>query len=191
MLSSTEALIFILKGGKKSNFNPGLQIIKYYKEEETMGDQRNFIDFCADGDIEAVQAAIDNGADVNEDMYGTTGLMWALAMGYNNHVVQLLLQHPEINANLVVLDGYSALHEAIMHDNPEGMATLLAHQHERGISTINQTRSSGYQRDDDSWTPIMFAVGYNAVNCFQLLLTNPLVDLDVMEDYRTTQEVRG
>ena len=46
-----------------------------------MGDQRLcFVqDLCSNGDIEGVQAAIDNGADVNEgDFLGTTGLMLAL-----------------------------------------------------------------------------------------------------------------
>ena len=38
-----------------------------------MGDRR-FFEFCHDGDIEGVQAAIDNGADVNEvDSFGGTG----------------------------------------------------------------------------------------------------------------------
>ena len=76
-----------------------------------MGDQR-FWRLCYDGDIEGVQAAIDNGANVNSaqctercterctDMYetlgwtctehsnplGLTGLMWALSNKHNNVV---------------------------------------------------------------------------------------------------------
>ena len=62
-----------------------------------MGDQRTFYQLCYDGDIEAVQAAIDNGADVNEENdLGETGLMWASYRNHNN-VVQLLLQHPQMN----------------------------------------------------------------------------------------------
>ena len=145
-----------------------------------MGDQRNFIDFCADGDIEAVQAAIDNGADVNEDMYGTTGLMWALQHRHNN-VVQVLLQHPQININKVGLNGWVALHWAVFGDNHEGMAAVLAQDDQ----SINQRNRFGR-------TPIMNAVRWNSVNCFQLLLTNPLVDLDTRDDYRRTpQDVRG
>ena len=84
-------------------------------------DNRSFWKLCEDGDIEGVQAAIDNGANVNEanedgdvdavaealengedfneenDHYGydfgSTGLMYALR-GDHIDVVQLLLQHP-------------------------------------------------------------------------------------------------
>ena len=41
-----------------------------------MGDD-SFCGLCLNGDIQGVQAAIDNGADVNEedDLFGKTGLM--------------------------------------------------------------------------------------------------------------------
>ena len=145
-----------------------------------MGDQR-FWELCAIGDIEGVQAAIDNDADVNEDSYwGATGLMCALNNGYNN-VVQLLLHHPQINVNKVDEDGSSALDCAVAYDNHEGLGALLA-QHDELTSIINL-------RDSDGWTPIMFAVVQNSVNSFQLLLTNPHVDLDTRDDYvRNPQE---
>ena len=69
-----------------------------------MGDQR-FLDLCYRG-VQGVQAAIDNGADVNEEdpwgggNTGRTGLMWALCKRQNN-VVQLLLNHPQIDINKV------------------------------------------------------------------------------------------
>ena len=34
------------------------------------------------------------------------------------------------------------------------------------------------------WTPIMSAVFKKAVNCFNLLLVNPEVDLDTRDNYR-------
>ena len=145
-----------------------------------MGDNRRFGQLCLDGDIEGVQAAIDNGADVNEAMYyyGGIGLMLALWNGHNN-VVQLLLQHPQIDINKVDEDRSSALHWAVYGDNHEGLTALLARHDD--LTTINQ--SDHYGRN-----PIMFAVANNSVNCFQLLLTNPQVDLDTRDDYKRDKE---
>ena len=147
-----------------------------------MGDYWGLCRLCKVGDIEGVQAAIDNGADVNEENgLGATGLVCALRHSHNN-VVQLLLQHPEININKVDRDGWSALHWAVAGDNHEGLAALLDRNDD--LTTINQ-------RNVDGQAPIMKAVARNAVKCFQLLLTNPLVDLDTRDNYeRTTQEVR-
>ena len=149
-----------------------------------MGDQQSFWILCTAGDIEGVQAAIDNGADVNEASgFGATGLMLALNRSHNN-VVQVLLQHPQIDVNKVSEDGWNALHYAVVHDNHEGLAALLARR-DVLTTTINQRTNMGL-------TPIMAAVCYNSVNWFHLLLTNPLVDLDTRDDYeRSPQEVRG
>ena len=147
-----------------------------------MGDQLTFWRLCRDGDIEGVQAEIDNGANVNEeDDSGWTGLMWALGKRHNN-VVQLLLNHPQIDVNKVDSGGQCALHYAGFRDNHEGMAALLARQ---DLTTINQ-------RDkNNGWTPIMRAVYRNAVNCFKLLLAHPDVDLDTRDDHqRSPEEVR-
>ena len=77
-----------------------------------MSDQR-FKKLCKDGDIEGVQAAIDNGADVNEvDCDGWTGLMSALFERHNN-VAQLLLNHPQIDVNKVDGYGFSPLYCAL------------------------------------------------------------------------------
>ena len=91
-----------------------------------MGDQLTFWRLCRDGDIEGVQAAIDNRANVNEeDDSGWTGLMWALGKRHNN-VVQLLLNHPQIDVNKVDIEGACALHSPAFEDNHEVMAALLA-----------------------------------------------------------------
>ena len=136
----------------------------------------SFWDLCYRGDIEGVQAAIDNGADVNEedDLFGKTGLMWAFYRNHNN-VVQLLLNHPQIDVNKVDRDGECALHCAVFRDNHEGIAALLARQ---DLTTVNQT-------------PIVKAVRCKAVDCFNLLLSHPWVDLDTREDcQRSPEEVR-
>ena len=130
------------------------------------------------GDIEGVQAAIDNGADVNEENYwGTTGLMWALSNSHND-VVKVLLHQLQIDVNKVDQNGSSTLHWAVMKDNHEGMKLLLAQQN---LTTINQ-------RNDDGRTPIMEAIFGNALNCFHLLLANPQVDLDMRDYYRRNPE---
>ena len=147
-----------------------------------MGDQR-FLNLCRDGDIEGVQASIDNGTDVNEDNangLGWTGLMVALHHSHNK-VVQLLLNHPQIDVNKVDPFGLCALHSAVGHDNHEGMAALLARQ---DLTTINQ-------RENQGRTPIMKALQQNAVTCFNLLLAHPEVDLDTRNKYqRSPEEVR-
>ena len=67
-----------------------------------MGDQ-NFRMMCFHGDIEGVRTALDNGADVNEATFngGCTALMWALHR-HHNDVVQVLLNHPEIDVNIIM-----------------------------------------------------------------------------------------
>ena len=138
---------------------------------------------CFNGDIEVVMTALDNGADINEaDDGGDTGLMDALGQGHNN-VVQVLLNHPQIDVNKIGdFTGWSALHWAVMVDNHEGLEALLAHQH--------LTRTTINHRDSDGWSPIMHAVANNAVNCFNLLVENPRVDLDTRDDFkRDPQEV--
>ena len=149
-----------------------------------MDDDMSFAVLCYYGDIEGVQAAIDNGVDVNEaseeeSEVGETGLMNALCNNHN-YVVWVLLQHPQIDINKVDLSGSSALHWAMTADNDEGLAALLAHHDE--LTTFNQ-------RDDmHGRTPIMEAVLCDSVNCFQLLLTNPLVDLDTRDGYKRVKE---
>ena len=151
-----------------------------------------FVRLCGYGDIERVQARIDNGAtraDVNEEHcdWGETGLMLAFKNSIyapknsQNDLVQLLLNHSQIDVNKVDRRGACALHYAVEGDNHEGMAALLARQ---DLTTINQ-------RSDYGRTPIMQAVAYNAVNCFNLLLTDPRVDLDTRDNYkRSPEEVR-
>ena len=115
---------------------------------------RRFKRLCMDGDIEGVQAAIDNGADVNEEdaLSFATGLMLTLYIEHND-VVQLLLNHPQIDINKVNRYGSCALHFAVAaRDNHEGMAALLARQ---DLTTINQRSNHGR-------TPIMGAVVGNS-----------------------------
>ena len=144
------------------------------------GEYRSFNDLCSDGDIGGVQAAIDNGADVNEEnVWGGTGLMRALGSGHNN-VVQLLLQHPQIDVNKTDSNGGNALHWAAESDNHEGMKLLLDRE--------DLTSGSINCRNQMGRSPIVKAVQFTSINCFHLLLANPLVDLDTRDDYERSAE---
>merc|ERR1719220_2707982 len=62
------------------------------------------------------------------------------------------------------------------------MAGLLARQE---LTTINQ------KDNNNGRTPIMKAIEYNAVNCFNLLLAHPEVDLDTRDNHqRSPEDVR-
>ena len=93
------------------------------------------------------------------------------------------VNHPQIDVNKVTSSGSCALHYAVtIYDNHEGMAALLARQ---DLTTINQKDSN------NGWTPIMKAVVYKRVNCFNLLLAHPEVDLDTRDNHqRSPEEVR-
>ena len=115
-----------------------------------MGDN-SFLQFCIAGDVEGVQAAIANGVDVNEASYfGDTGLMVAL-LDRNHNVLQLLLQHPQIDINKVDHHGRSALHFAVIHDNREGLAALLP-RNDVLTTSINQfARFENFENSPESY----------------------------------------
>ena len=95
--------------------------------------------------------------------------------------MQVLLHHPQIDVNNRGDEG-SALHWAAASDNHEGMKLLLGH--------ANLTSESINYRDRNGWSAIMDALLCHSVNCFHLLLTNPMVDLDTRDNYvRSAKEV--
>ena len=95
-----------------------------------------FVRLCGYGDIERVQARIDTGADVNEEHcdWGETGLMLAFKNSIfapknsQNDLVQLLLNHSQIDVNKVDRRGACALHYAVEGDNHEGMAATVSQE---------------------------------------------------------------
>ena len=95
-----------------------------------------------------------------------------------------MLQHSQIDINKVNGSGRSALTAAVWVGSHEGLAALLA-QDQLLATTINH-------RNSDGLSPIMYALHWNQVECFHLLLTDPKVDLDTRDNHqRTPQEVRG
>ena len=75
------------------------------------------VQFCKDGDLEGVKAALQSGADVNtKDECGWTGLMEAVARNYcdcDNSMVALLLSTPNIDVNLKDNNGRTGLMWAV------------------------------------------------------------------------------
>ena len=63
----------------------------------------SLIQFCKDGDLERVKAALKSGTHVNtKDEYGQTGLTWAVSKKHNS-VVALLLNIPNIDATMSLI----------------------------------------------------------------------------------------
>ena len=91
----------------------------------------SLIQFCKEGDLEGVKAALQRGANVNtKDEYGWTGLMRAVTRSNvppnHNSVVALLLSTPTIDVNLKSEMGISALHFAVQwKTNTEALKLLL------------------------------------------------------------------
>ena len=144
----------------------------------------DFLDSCFAGNLEEVRIHIANGADVNQVCpVGQTGLMGALSGRENNDVAHLLLQQPHIDVNKIDGTGFSALHRAVTLDNLE-MAEVLLARPDLTKTTINH-------RVCNDMTAIMQTIWCDAVNCSQLLLANPLVDLDLRVNLpRTLKEIQ-
>jgi len=137
---------------------------------------------CATGNIEAVQAAIRAGRDVNERKGdGSTGLVWAVSNKHNN-IVELLLDCPDIEVNCQDRMGNTPLHAAAEVDNVFGLNLLLAH---RNMASLNFRNSEGH-------TPLMFAVGQGGLNCASQLLMVDGIDLNTRDGMGLTlEEVAG
>ena len=83
----------------------------------------SLVEFCENGDLEGVTAALKNGADVNSKRGNDwTGLMRAV---YNHHnsVVELLLKTPNIDVNLKSINGSCALRCAVTGKKQCGIET--------------------------------------------------------------------
>ena len=152
-----------------------------------------FLDSCFNGSSEGVRSALQSGVDLNtrdtseservrssgiHEGYaiGKTGLKWAV-MRKHNTVVELLLGTPGIDINAE--DGYNslcpgltALHMAIPQDltnnnnNPEGLALLVA------CKDLDLNKP-------DHYSPLLCAVVNDAVECVQLLVSDPRVDPNI------------
>ena len=89
-----------------------------------------------------------------------------------------MLQQAAIDVNLADLGGNTPLHACVDADNVEGLRLLLAHH---AMASLNA-------RNGDGMTPLMFAIGQEAVGCVRELVQVEGVDLDTRDDTGLTLE---
>ena len=100
-----------------------------------------FFQSCKAGDLEAVEAALQDGLDVNvQGEYGSTGLMEAL-LARQSKVAIYLLKQDNIDVNIVGDIGQTALQYAAWDDaTSECLAILLARS---DLTVVNQGDTLG------------------------------------------------
>ena len=89
-------------------------------------DDEQFVHFCQVGALKAVQEALADGQDVNSrDSDQNSGLMLAICYKKKD-VVELLLEHPEIDINVSNQAGLTPLHLACQASDPVLVARLAS-----------------------------------------------------------------
>lgn len=108
---------------------------------------------CTAGKIDAVEALIDHGADLNlEDGEGDTPLIMSTLMGHP-HITDLLLERgAEVSCRDVT--GHTPLHYAVMHGDYEVAMALMTRKPDLIMSTTIGEEA----------TPVHFAAGAGAVD---------------------------
>ena len=175
-----------------------------------------FVDLCAQGDLEGVRTALQGGVDVNtKGRGGQTGLMQALRER-QTAVVKFLLWQAGVDVNISDRSDSTALHYAVFHDETsEFLAILLSRSdltilvNHKGVGgqtpllravqynavrcvqvLISDNRTDPNIKDNDGDSPLMLAVKWNYVICVKLLLADPRVDLMTRDNYqRSGKEV--
>ena len=170
---------------------------------------------CAYGDIQGAKKALEDGADINEtNLKGETGLILALQRRHNR-MVEMLLQHRDVDVNKADNRGKCALHYAVsLQRHQNQVVQLLLQRPEINVnrvdnywhSVLHQAVTSDdnietialllaredlttiNQRDQFGWTPLMDAVRCHSVNSFNLLLADHRLDLDMRDDYQRSPE---
>ena len=128
---------------------------------------------CYYGDHVKVREAIGRGEDVNNSFGSNTGLMWAVSKKHNS-IVRLFLEQPTLDLNCTDNNGWTALHQATIHNNFEGVQMLLA---DPRLNTHNHKDKYGKR-------PVMTAMALKHVKALRELVAHPSVDLD-------TRDVQG
>jgi ankyrin repeat protein len=111
----------------------------------------DFLDLCAQGDIEAVRAALTSGVDLQlTDKNGLTPLKAAVAHNPDYRVVQVLMDNGADIYGIYNSRDYSLLHLAASKNPSEGMTRFLLSQ------GFNPNKNNGA----DSFCPALFAAAF-------------------------------
>ncbi|XP_077659934.1 ankyrin repeat domain-containing protein [Aspergillus fumigatus Af293] len=144
------------------------------------------------GKLEMVQLLLDHGWNVNdEDAEELTPLLLAAKEGYSS-VVQVLLNHPQINLHAQDHCGSTALHAAAKEGHLEVVKLLLT----EGSIDVNVKDKDGVTplcllltkedldpnvADHQKWTPLCWAASQGDVEMVDLLLTRPEIRINGVE----------
>ena len=139
-----------------------------------------FFQSCKAGDLEAVEAALQDGLDVNiQGEYGSTGLMEAL-LERQSKVAIYLLKQDNIDVNIVGDIGQTALQYAAWDDaTSDCLAILLARS---DLTVVNHGDTLGQ-------TALWWAVHNEALKCAHLLLNDDRTDPNISGDQRYSQAI--
>ena len=140
---------------------------------------------CHDGKLDEVRSSLACGEDVDDKSpNGITALMFAVRNPKNkrgetalmravdqrhNSIVELLLDQPGVKTNEKDTNGWTALHYAVVYNNPEGARMLLLHP----------TMDSANAKDNDGDTAVMTAVIRGHKEVLSELVAHQSVSLDI------------
>merc|ERR1712123_250331 len=134
-----------------------------------------FLEGCREKNPEKVKAAIFLGCDVNcqDDAKNNnnTGLMHSAGEYFNLEIMNLILQHPDVNVNKqTAFAGYNcAIHDACCYKNPLAVARLGAVP---GLDGNIQEPTGGQ-------TALHCAVQEKSVECVTELLKIPGINVNI------------
>jgi len=144
----------------------------------TPGKKIDFIEACKKGEVDKINEMIKKGVDVNcrDEESQASGLMWACYQGHLNVVTRLISLNINVkekensNANEISTriniedrdkDGYTALHWAVIHKQPEAVKLLLS----QGNADVNA-------KAKDLETPLHKASKYGLMEIAKTLIAH-------------------
>ena len=126
-------------------------------------------ELCLKGRLDEVQSALARGKDVNDkDSTGATALMCAVR-GSRNSIVKLLLEQPGVKINEKITWRWTALHYAVLYNNPKVARMLLLHP----------TMDSANAKTNNGDTAVMLAVKLGRKEVLMELVAHRSVSLDI------------